>query len=99
MSREYISKMVKMFPMGNYAEKSTHRFCRYMCMNLFRQKGRTAKEIHADAAGIAFHHLQRHRVKLPIVQPTQEIGVACPRVRESSYGIISQNNLQTFTSY
>lgn len=42
----------------------------------------TAKEIHADAAGETFQHLQLHGVKLPIVRPTQEVGIAYQKKRE-----------------
>lgn len=53
-----------------------------MYINLFGQRGRAAKEIHADAPGIAFQYLQCHRVKLPVVHSTQEIGIACQRAKE-----------------
>lgn len=56
-----------------------------MCMTLYGMKGSTAKEIHADAAGETVQHLQLHRVKLPIVLPTQEVGIAYQKKSESDH--------------
>lgn len=57
-----------------------------MYINLFGQRGRAAKEIHADAPGIAFQYLQCHWVKLPVVHSTQEIGIAIS-VQKSSIDV------------
>lgn len=53
-----------------------------MYINLCGQRGRASKEIHANAPGIAFQYLQCHRVKLPVVQATQEIDIAYQRVKD-----------------
>lgn len=45
-------------------------------MSLVWRKGSTAKEICADAAGVTFQHLHVHRVKPPVVMPTQEVSIA-----------------------
>lgn len=62
-----------------------HKCNRHMRVKLSGMKGSTAKEIHADAAGETFQHLQLHGVKLPIVRPTQEVGIAYQKKRGSDH--------------